>query len=134
LEKIETILTNCIREIKSGKATLSECLDRYASIRRELEPLLKIALYIQEPPSFKMDTSYKQAAKARLLQQIRFSKQKKTRPFTDIFSFGLPPQFVWARVAVSVLVVINIDAGWWNSICCSGQPAWRLALSGENRH
>ncbi|MFC2032321.1 DUF5667 domain-containing protein [Chloroflexota bacterium] len=106
MEKIETILTNCIREIKSGKATLAECLDRYPSTRRELESLLKMALNIQEPPAFNLDSSYKQAAKAQLLRQIQATNQKKSRSFTDIFSFGLPPKFVWARVAVSVLAVV----------------------------
>ncbi len=108
MEKIETILTNCISEIKSGKATIAKCLDRYPSRRQELEPLLKMALNIQEPPSLQLDMSYKQAAKARLLQQIRASKQKKSRPFTDLFSFGLPQQYVWARIAISVLVVVIV--------------------------
>jgi len=102
----ENILTNCIREIKSGKATLSECLDRYPSKRRELEPLLKIALNIYEPPAMQLDESYKQAAKARLLQQIRTAKQKQSRSLTDIFSFGISPRLVWARAAMSVLVII----------------------------
>ncbi|MFC2042311.1 DUF5667 domain-containing protein, partial [Chloroflexota bacterium] len=106
MEKIEIILTNCIKEIKSGKATLAECLDYYHSRRKELEPLLRIALNIQEPPALNLDSSYKQAVKAQLLIQIRATKQKKSRSFTDFFSFGLPPQLVWARVAVSVLVVV----------------------------
>ncbi|MDD5037746.1 MAG: DUF5667 domain-containing protein [Dehalococcoidales bacterium] len=104
--KIENILTSCITEIKSGEATLAECLERYSSRRRELEPLLKMVLSIQKPPVLNLDSNYKQVARARLLQQIRGSKQKKARPFTDIFSFGLPQQFVWARVAVSVLTVV----------------------------
>jgi hypothetical protein len=108
LEKIETVLTNCIKEIKSGKATLTECLNRYPSMRRELEPLLKIALNIHEPAVVQMDRSFKQAAKVRLLQQIRASKQKKSRSFTDIFSFGLPRQYVLARVAVSVVAVVMV--------------------------
>ena len=36
LEKIEIILTDCIREIRNGRATLAECLERYPSMRREL--------------------------------------------------------------------------------------------------
>ena len=50
MEKIESILTDCILNIKSGKITLAECLDRYDSRRNELEPLLKIALNIHELP------------------------------------------------------------------------------------
>jgi uncharacterized membrane protein YgcG len=114
LEKIETIVTNCIREIKSGKATLVECLNRYPSRSQELEALLEVAVNIQEPPAFKLDSSYKQVAKARLLQQIKDAKQEKSRSVADIFSFGLPPQFVWARIAVSavvILIVISMLAG-----------------------
>jgi hypothetical protein len=106
LEKIEIVLTNCIKEIKSGKASLADCLNRYASVRQELEPLLKVALNIKEPQVLNLDSNYKQAAKARLLQQIRTARQKKSRSFTDIFSFGLPARFVWARVAVSIVVVV----------------------------
>lgn len=106
MEKIENILTDCIKEIKSGKATLPECLNCYPSRRRELEPLLKIALSIQEPPLMQLDNDYKQSAKARLLQQIRTPKQGKARSFTSIFSFGIPQQFAWARVAVSVFIVV----------------------------
>ncbi|MFC1947905.1 DUF5667 domain-containing protein [Chloroflexota bacterium] len=106
MEKIENILTDCIRDIKSGKVTLAECLDHYDSRREELEPLIKMALNIQEPPGFNLDSSYKQAAKAQLLHQIRGTKQKKLKSFTDILSFGIPYQLRWARVAVSVLAVI----------------------------
>ncbi len=106
MDKIEIILTNCIKEIKSGKASLTECLNRYPSYRHELEPLLRMALNIQEPPAKKLDNGYKQAAKAKLLQQIRTAKQKKRRSFVDVFSFGIPSQFAWARVAVSVLIVV----------------------------
>ena len=106
LEKIEKILTDCIQDIKSGKATLVECLDRYDSRRNELEPLIKMALSIQEPPAFTLDDSYKQAAKARLMYQIRDTSQKKSKSFIDILSLGIPPRLTWARVAMSVLVVL----------------------------
>jgi len=108
LEKIELILTNCVQEIRSGRSTLSECLNRYPDVRGELDPLLKMALNIREPRLYNLDISYKQAAKARLLRQIRIAKQKNSKPFKDSFSFGLPPQLVWARIAVSVLVVVIV--------------------------
>jgi hypothetical protein len=114
LEKIEIILTQCIKDIKSGRATLTECLNRYPSRRQELEPLLKVALNIQEPPDFQLDSSYKQVARARLLQQIRTAKPEKSRSFTNIFSFGQPPRFAWARVLVVVvaaLIVVSMLGG-----------------------
>jgi hypothetical protein len=106
LEKIEKILTDCIEEIKSGKATVNECLDRYPSRRGELEPLLKMALNIQKPPVLQLDSSYKQTARARLLQEIRAAGQKTPSSFRDVFSFGIPSRFVWARAAVTILVVV----------------------------
>jgi len=108
VEKIEVILTNCIKEIKSGRASLNDCLDRYPSRRRELEPLLKVALNVQQPQGLNMDSDYKRAAKARLLQQIRATRRKKAWSFGDILSLGVPPRFAWARVAVSVVTIVIV--------------------------
>jgi hypothetical protein len=109
LEKIEIILTDCIKEIRSGKTTLAECLGRYPSLRRELEPLLRMALNIDEPPAFSLDPAYKQSARAQLLQRIRTAKPvKPSRSWANIFNFGLPPQLVWARAAVAVVIGIII--------------------------
>jgi hypothetical protein len=104
LEKIEIILTECIKDIKSGRATLAECLNRYPSRRSELEPLLKLALNIQEPPVLELDSSYKQAAKARLLQQIKSDKPEKPRSFINICNLGQPQRLVWVRIAMFVAV------------------------------
>ncbi|MBN1190285.1 MAG: hypothetical protein JXA46_11075 [Dehalococcoidales bacterium] len=110
MAKIEKILTDCVEEIRSGKSTLSSCLDRYPSKRQELEPLLKTALNIQSPPALKLDKSRKQAARARLLGQIQATRQSRSWSFSDFFSFGIPPQMAWARVALTVLAVIIVVA------------------------
>ncbi len=106
MEKIENILNICIKDIKAGKATLSECLERYPSKRNDLEPLLKLALNIEKPPAINLDDHYKQAIRSRLLQQIQTTSQSKFKSITDRFSFGMPPQLAWARVAVLVVVII----------------------------
>ena len=106
MEKIETILTNCIEDIKSGRASLAECLDRYPSRRQELEPLLKVALNIHEPGPLQLDSSYKATAKAQLLRQIRAAKPKESRSSGSLHGFRLFPQPVWARVAVSAFLVV----------------------------
>jgi uncharacterized membrane protein YgcG len=108
LEKIELILTDCIQDIHSGRSTLAECLEKYPSRRQELEPLLKLALNIKSPPAFQLDKSYKQEAKAQLLRQIRSTKQKNPQAWKDIFSFGLPPQLTWAKLALAVFVGIIV--------------------------
>ena len=50
MKGIEDILALCIEDVKSGRSTLADCLERYPSVREDLEPLLRIALSIQEPP------------------------------------------------------------------------------------
>ena len=108
MERIEQILTNCIKDIRSGKSTIDECLNRHASIRKNLEPLLKVALSIQTPNVIDLSTHDKQATRERLLQQIKTPRQKRSRSFTDIFSFGIPPQYAWARVSASVVTVVIV--------------------------
>jgi hypothetical protein len=108
MEKIEFILTDCINDIRSGRATLAECLERYPSRRQELEPLLKLALNIHEPPEIKLDNQYKQAVRARLLQQIARPGKKPSRSFGDILSLGIPRRLAPVRIAVSVIVIITV--------------------------
>jgi hypothetical protein len=108
LKKIELILTDCIQDIHSGRSTLTECLEKYPSRRRELEPLLKIALNIKAPPAFQLERSYKQNAKVQLLKQIKTTKQLHSRSISDIFSFRWPSQLTRARMALAVMVGIIV--------------------------
>jgi hypothetical protein len=123
LKKIEVILTECIKEIKSGQATIKQCLERYPAVRRELEPLLKMALDIQEPPPFQLDPAYKQSARARLLGQIRTTKQANSRSWSDVFSFGLPRQMVWARAAAAVVTGLIVISALGSSAAYASQSS-----------
>lgn len=103
MEKIETILAICLQEMKSGRATMADCLNRYPDRHAELESLLSIALNIQQPQPLWLDSSYKQFAKARLLQKIRTAEKVKAKSFSGN---SVPLQLNWARVAVSVLMAV----------------------------
>ena len=48
LKKFEDILVQCIEDIKAGKSSIEDCLDRYPSVREQLEPLLRTALEIRK--------------------------------------------------------------------------------------
>ena len=78
MKKIEDILALCIKDIKAGRSTLGGCLDRYPSVRRQLEPLLRIALSIQEPPDYKPSNAFRIRARVHLMEQIHTRKSAKT--------------------------------------------------------
>ena len=109
LEKLEDILAQCIDDIKAGRSSIEDCLDRYPSVREQLEPLLRIALEIREPPDVKPSPSFKVKARVWLMGQIhggqavtkwpwsRYDNQVKPIPYIRRFNM--------ARVIVAAAVV-----------------------------
>jgi hypothetical protein len=100
LKKFEDILAQCIDDIKAGTASIEECLDRYPSDREQLEPLLRLALEIREPPDVKPSPSFKVNARVWLMDQIhggqavtkwpwsRYDNQVKPMPLRRRFSMA----------------------------------------------
>ena len=109
LKKFEDILVQCIEDIKAGRSSIEECLDRYPSMCEQLEPLLRIALEIREPPDVKPSSAFKVKARVWLMEQIhgrqavtkwpwsRYNSQ--TRPIPYIRRFNM------AKVMVAVVVI-----------------------------
>ncbi len=77
MKRIEDILAQCIEEVKSGKASLADCLNRYPDMRRELEPLMRIALSIKEPPDIRPSNAFKIRARVNLMEHIHASQAVK---------------------------------------------------------
>ena len=77
MKKIEDILSQCIEEIKSGNASLADCLERYPAVCRELEPLLRIALNIQEPPGIRPSDAFRIRARVNLMEFIHANQATK---------------------------------------------------------
>ena len=48
VKKFEDIFVKHIEDIETGKSSIGDCLDRYPSIREQLEPLLRINLEIRK--------------------------------------------------------------------------------------
>ena len=48
MKKFEDTFVKHIEEIEAGKSSVEDCLDRYPSIRNQLEPLLRTALEIRK--------------------------------------------------------------------------------------
>ena len=70
LKKREDILVQCIDDIKAGRSGIEDCLSRYPAMREHLEPLLRIALEIREPPDVKPSPTFKIKARVQLMEQI----------------------------------------------------------------
>ena len=77
MKRIEDILALCIEDIKAGRATLADCLEQYPSAREELEPLLKIALNIQEPPPVTPSDAFRVRTRVQLMEHIHAQKSKR---------------------------------------------------------
>ncbi len=43
-KQCEDRLVKHVEDIRAGKSSIEECLDKYSSVREQLEPLLKSAL------------------------------------------------------------------------------------------
>jgi hypothetical protein len=125
LKRFEDVLVECIDDIKAGNSSIEECVDRYPSMREQLEPLLKIALELREPPDVKPSPSFKVKARVWLMGQIhdgqavtkrpwsRYDSQVKPMPYIGRFNIakiipaGVAAVAVIVVVALAVLGVIN---------------------------
>ena len=48
MEKFEDMFAKDIEDIEAGKSSIEDCLDKYPSVREQLEPLLRITLEIRK--------------------------------------------------------------------------------------
>ena len=112
MKKFEDILVQCIEDIKAGRSSIEDCMDRYPSMREQLEPLLRIALEIREPPDVKPSPSFKVRARVQLMDQIhgrqavtkwpwfRYNDQVKPIPYRRRFSMA----------SVILVIVLTLSA------------------------
>ena len=112
LKKFEDILAQCIEDIKAGRSSIEDCLDKYPSMREQLEPLLRIALEIREPPDVKPSPAFKVKARVQLMDQIHGRQAVTKWPWFRYYSQVKPipyiRRFSMARVIVAVAAVAII--------------------------
>ncbi|MFC1847043.1 DUF5667 domain-containing protein [Chloroflexota bacterium] len=112
MKSFENILSICIEDIKAGRSTLERCLAQYPSIRGQLEPLLKIALSIQEPPPFQPTSDFKIRAKVQLMDYIHDSNKAK-KSWTIFPNLGIREMWHlnWLRTtAIIVAIMLTFSA------------------------
>jgi len=107
VKRIEDILAQCIEEVKSGKASMADCLNRYPDMRRELEPLLGIALSIKEPADIRPSDAFKIRARVNLMEHIHASRAvKKTSKSVPRAAIGQAWYTGWLKAATTVIAAI----------------------------
>lgn len=70
-KKLEEILELCLTDIKEGRATLDECLRRYAERADDLEPLLRVSMSLRKMPLLKPSEERIWASQRRILREFR---------------------------------------------------------------
>ncbi len=108
MKRVEEILIQCIDDIKTGRASLEDCLNRYPDVRHELEPLLRVALSVKAPADIKPSDAFRVRARANLMKHIHASQAKRKAPQAG---FGYGWFTGWARaVAVVGALILTISA------------------------
>ncbi len=107
MKRIEEILAKCIDEVKSGKASIADCLNHYPDMRRELEPLLRIAMSIKEPADIRPSDTFKIRARVNLMEHIYTSRTaKRTGKLVGWTAMSHAWHAGWQKTAAIVIVVI----------------------------
>lgn len=108
MKKKEDILAICIEDIRAGRSTLEECLTRYPDMRSQLEPLLRLAVNISEPPAFRPSADFKVRARVRLMDHIHAGHRRE--PWNIPFVFGIKHAWRsgWLKTTAIVLAVFLV--------------------------
>jgi hypothetical protein len=73
--RIEILVDTCVSDLRSGRATMEQCLSRYPDLRREIEPLLRIAMRLAAPT--KMDEERKATAREVFLSRLHDTSETR---------------------------------------------------------
>ncbi len=112
MEKFEDILVQCIEDIKANRYSLEECLDRHPSLRERLEPLLRIALAISEPPDVRPSPAFKVKARVQLMERIHDKQAVTKRPWSRYNSQIKQPALRrrFSMVGIILAIVLGLSA------------------------
>ncbi len=80
---IEAILDQCLEDIRQRHASIADCLARYPEHAKELEPLLQVALAMEQAADVQPSPEFKRGLRERILS---FPKPEETEPIQDLLS------------------------------------------------
>jgi len=119
-DPIEVILERCVLEVQSGDKSIEDCLHAYPENRRELEPLLRLAIDLRAAPKATAPSKFKAGANTRMANLIN-ARSLRSNGYESGQSFyqrfvrslsgswvGAPVQLGRRRLSVLALMVIFI--------------------------
>jgi hypothetical protein len=111
-KKFEDILAQCIDDIKAGRCCVEDCLERYPSLSKRLEPLLRLALKIQEPPDVRPSSAFKVRARVQLMEQIHAGQVVTKWPESRYKSQTslIPQKRRFSMIAIIVAAILAVSA------------------------
>lgn len=96
---IQKVLASCLDSIEKGES-LDRCLARYPEMTKELEPLLRAALFVHRATRINARSEFKASTRRRLLSSLKPGQPSVLkRPF-------LSWHFRWTVALASLLVVL----------------------------
>lgn len=111
MKRFEDILAQCIEDVKAGRSSIDDCLDRHSLIRERLEPLLRIALEIRAVPDVRPSAGFKVRARVRLMEQIHQQGTVSRWPwFRYSNQVRLSPHSRLSMVHVIVAIALALSA------------------------
>ena len=114
--KKQEILENCIAEVRSGKSTVEDCLQRYPELCEELSHLLTIATNISAEDATPSD-EFKRRAKRYLFEKMEESTAKAS------WRYVFWPRAAVSRVIVSTLAGLIIVGAAGSSVVYASQSS-----------
>ncbi|MFC1872791.1 DUF5667 domain-containing protein, partial [Chloroflexota bacterium] len=124
MKKVEIILIQCVDDIKAGRISLKDCLDRYPDMRHELEPLLKVALSVKAPADIRPSNAFKVRARVNLMEYIHASQsgQKAVGPLSQV---NVRPGWYsgWARAAAIIVAVVLVISAAGTGTAFASKPS-----------
>jgi hypothetical protein len=80
-DKLEEILDNCIRKVRSGETTVSECIEAYPQYKEELRLALLATLALIETPLPSINSEFRERARKHLIQAAENRRKFSQRRF-----------------------------------------------------
>ena len=95
MTEFEMALQDCLHSLEQGEADVEECLNRYPTYARQLEPVLLTSAYLQLGREARPSAAFKARVRTKLVRQMHARPRQLVRSY-----------FVFGRLALGMVAVL----------------------------